>query len=87
MSLALTRQEFSFQRRVRAFVQKSLKPLADRIEEGRYLPTDFLRALGKNRFLGAPFSRSDGGLGLGWVCETIVAEEVRLSVPPRKWSG
>ena len=76
MSLALTRQELSFQRRIKRFAEKHLKPLAAKIEAEEYFPRDFLRALGRNRFLGAPFSRSDGGLGLGWVCETIVAEEV-----------
>src|SRR2546430_2129445 len=76
MSLALTRQELSFQQRVKTFAQEHLKPLAGRIEAEEYLPVNFLRALGRNRFLGAPFSRSDGGLGLGWVCETIVAEEI-----------
>src|SRR5436853_679013 len=76
MSLALTKQEVSFQRRVKAFAQKHLKPLAAKIEAEEYFPREFLRSLGRNRFLGAPFSRSDGGLGLGWVCETIVAEEV-----------
>src|SRR5712691_6839646 len=76
MSLALTGREQSFQRRVRAFADKHLKPLAAKIEAEEYFPRDFLRALGRKRFLGAPFSRSDGGLGLGWVCETIVAEEV-----------
>jgi alkylation response protein AidB-like acyl-CoA dehydrogenase len=76
MSLALTRQELSFQQRVRAFAKKHLEPLAFKIEAEEYSPSDFLRTLGKNRFLGAPFSRSDGGLGLGWVSETIVAEEV-----------
>jgi len=76
MSLALTGRELSFQRRVRAFAEKHLKPLAAKIEAEEYFPRDFLRALGRNRFLGAPFPRSDGGLGLGWVCETIVAEEI-----------
>src|SRR5712692_3779556 len=76
MSLALTRQELSFQRRVRAFTEKHLKSLAAKIEAEEYFPSDFLGALGRNRFLGAPFSRSDGGLGLGWVYETIVTEEV-----------
>ncbi|OLD11921.1 MAG: hypothetical protein AUI93_03635 [Crenarchaeota archaeon 13_1_40CM_3_52_10] len=76
MSLALTGPELSFQRRVRAFAEKHLKPLAAKIEAEEYFPSDFLRTLGRNKFLGAPFSRSDGGLGLGWVSETIVAEEV-----------
>jgi alkylation response protein AidB-like acyl-CoA dehydrogenase len=76
MSLALSRQELSFQRRVRTFARSHLNQLAAKIESEEYLPSDFLRVLGRNRFLGAPFSRSDGGLGLGWVCETIVAEEI-----------
>src|SRR5712691_678567 len=66
MSLALTRRELSFRRRVRVFTEKHLKPLAARIEAEEFFPRDFLRALGKHRFLGAPFSRADGGLGLGW---------------------
>jgi alkylation response protein AidB-like acyl-CoA dehydrogenase len=58
MSLALTRQELSFQRRVRAFTEKHLKSLAAKIEAEEYFPSDFLGALGRNTFLGAPFSRS-----------------------------
>ena len=76
MSLALTREELSFQQKVRAFAEKHLKPLAAKIEAEEYFPRDFLHALGRNKFLGAPFSRSDGGLALGWVSETIVAEEI-----------
>src|SRR2546428_13385736 len=81
MSLALTGPELSFQRRVRAFAEKHLKPLAAKIEAEEYFPSDFLRTLGRNKFLGAPFSRSDGGLGLGWVSEAIVAEEVSAVSP------
>ncbi len=76
MSLALTGQELNFHRRVRTFAERHLKPLAVKIEADEYFPEDFLRALGRNKFLGAPFSKSDGGLALGWVSETIVAEEV-----------
>jgi len=52
MSLALTGRELSFQRRVRPFAEKHLKPLADKIEAEEYFPRDFLRVLGENRFLG-----------------------------------
>jgi len=55
---------------------KTPKPLAAKIEVGEYFPRDFFRVLGRRGFLGAPFSTSDGDLGLGWVCETILAEEV-----------
>lgn len=49
MSLALMRQELSFQQKVRAFAEKHLKPLAAKIEAGEYSPEDFLRALGQKQ--------------------------------------
>jgi alkylation response protein AidB-like acyl-CoA dehydrogenase len=58
------------------FAEKHLRPLAAKIEAEEYFPGDFLRALGRNGFLGGSLLETDGGLGLGWVCETIVAEEV-----------
>ncbi len=72
MSLALTGQELNFQRRARTFAERHLKPLAVKIEADEYFPEDFLHALGRDKFLGAPFSKSDGGLALGWISETIV---------------
>jgi len=61
---------------VRKFAERNLKPLAAKIEAGEYFSEDFIRTLGRSKFLGAPFSISDVGLALGWVSETIVAEEV-----------
>lgn len=55
MTLALTEPELSFQRRVRAFAEKT-PTLAAKIEAEEYFPSDFLRALSRSRFLGAPFS-------------------------------
>ena len=74
MSLDLTKRELSFQRRVRALCKNTSNSWQLKIEAEEYFPRDFLSALGRNRFVEAPFSRSDSGLGLGWVCETIVAE-------------
>jgi len=47
MSLALTRQEPSLQRIVRAFVQKHLKPLAPQIEAGEFFPSGFFAPSGE----------------------------------------
>jgi alkylation response protein AidB-like acyl-CoA dehydrogenase len=57
MSLGLTAQELSFQRRVKVFAEKHLRPLAAKIEAEEYFPRDFLRALGRNKFLGGLPSR------------------------------
>jgi len=53
MSLALTGPELSFQRRVRAFAEKHLKPLAAKIEAEEYFPSDFLRTLGRKQVSGS----------------------------------
>ncbi|HZY93546.1 MAG TPA: acyl-CoA dehydrogenase family protein [Candidatus Bathyarchaeia archaeon] len=75
MSLQLTRPEQEFQRRVRAFASKHIVPIAEEVERGLF-PREVLEKLGRQHLLGAAFPKADGGLGLGWTCETIVAEEV-----------
>ena len=75
MSLQLTRPEQEFQKRVRAFASKHVAPIAEEVEQGRF-PREILEKLGRQHLLGAAFSKADGGLGLGWTFETIVAEEV-----------
>lgn len=75
MSLFLSKQELQFQEGVREFATKQILPIAEKVEEGFY-PREVLDKLGKQRLLGAPFPRADGGLGLGWIFEVIVAEEV-----------
>jgi len=39
-------------------------------------PRDILRKLGEQHLLGTAFSKTDGGVGLGWSFEVIVAEEI-----------
>ncbi len=75
MSFILSNQEIQFQKRVRAFVSRHVAPIAQQVEDGKF-PRDVLTKLGRDRLLGCPFPKSDGGLGLGWTFETIVAEEV-----------
>ncbi|HET7404915.1 MAG TPA: acyl-CoA dehydrogenase family protein [Candidatus Bathyarchaeia archaeon] len=67
--------ERKFREEARKFALDKIAPLAERIEGG-YFPREVLTELGRQRLLGAPFDPSDGGLGLGWTFETIVAEEV-----------
>ena len=67
--------ERKFREKARKFALDKIAPLAEKIEEGHF-PREILSDLGRQRLLGAPFAKSEGGLGLGWSFETIVAEEV-----------
>ena len=74
-SMFLTKQEVQFQEKARSFARKYISPIAEKVEAG-FFPREILANLGKQHLLGAAFSKSDGGLGLGWSFEVIVAEEV-----------
>ncbi len=76
MSIGLTRRELDFQARARRFATQRVRPLAEKVERESYFPRELLSAMGKEGLLGAPFSKLDGGLGLGWTSETIMAEEI-----------
>ncbi|HYU54625.1 MAG TPA: acyl-CoA dehydrogenase family protein [Candidatus Dormibacteraeota bacterium] len=67
--------EAKFRRRVQSFAKEHVAPVAEKVEEG-WFPREVLRKLGEQQLLGVAFSKSDGGLGLGWSFEVIVAEEI-----------
>ena len=75
MSIYESAPEKEFRRKVRRLAIAQIAPMAEKVESG-YFPLELLRSLGSHKLLGAPFSKTDGGLGLGWSFETIVAEEV-----------
>src|SRR2546426_9783203 len=75
MALFETIPEVRFREKVQRFAKEHIAPVAQKVEEGMF-PREILQKLGEQHFLGAAFSRTDGGLGLGWSYEVIVAEEV-----------
>ena len=77
MSLEETPEEKRFREKARRFTEDFVMPLAERVEDGLY-PRDILQELGKNSLLGAAFPKADGGLGLGWTFEALVAEELSV---------
>lgn len=68
-------RERKFRQKARRFALDRIAPLAENVEEGHF-PREILSELGRQSLLGAPFPQSEGGLGLGWCFETILAEEV-----------
>src|SRR2546427_7243060 len=75
MSLSDSPSERRFREKVRQFADRHIAPIAQKVEDG-YFPREVLQRLGGERLLGAAFPKADGGLGLGWSFETIVAEEI-----------
>ncbi len=67
--------EVKFREKVQRFAREYVAPVAQKVEEGMF-PRDILQKLGEQHLLGTAFSKSDGGVGLGWSFEVIVAEEI-----------
>jgi len=75
MDLFESTPEAKFRKRVQRFAKEHVATVAEKVEEG-WFPREVLRKLGEQQLLGVAFSKSDGGLGLGWSFEVIVAEEI-----------
>jgi len=75
MGVFETVPEAKFREKVRRFAWEHVAPVAQGVEEGMF-PGEILRKLGEQHLLGTAFSKSDGGVGLGWSFEVIVAEEI-----------
>ena len=75
MDLFESTPEAKFRKRVQSFAKEHVAPVAEKVEDG-WFPREVLRKLGEQQLLGVAFSKSDGGLGLGWSFEVIVAEEI-----------
>jgi alkylation response protein AidB-like acyl-CoA dehydrogenase len=67
--------EAKFREKVRRFAREHVAPVAQKVEEGMF-PLEILQKLGEQHLLGTAFSKTDGGVGLGWSFEVIVAEEI-----------
>ena len=67
--------ESKFREKVRRFAREHVAPVAQKVEEGMF-PREILQKLGEQHLLGTAFSKTDGGAGLGWSFEVIVAEEI-----------
>src|SRR5690348_16422939 len=67
--------ETKFREKVQRFAKEHVAPVAQKVEEGMF-PGEILQKLGEQHLLGVAFSKGDGGHGLGWSFEVIVAEEI-----------
>jgi acyl-CoA dehydrogenase len=64
---------------VRRFVEKEVKPYADRWEDDGFIPRPVLRRMGELGFFGIRYPAEYGGSGMDAVASTVFAEELGRS--------
>jgi len=81
VDLTLPETETHLAEAARRFVGKEVEPVASRMDREDYFPRDVFERLGDQGFLGITLPESVGGLGLGYLAQAVVLEEIARSSP------
>jgi isovaleryl-CoA dehydrogenase len=81
MDLALSDEERELREAARKFARKEIAPIADRMDREDWFPRDVFRRLGEHGFLGLTIPTAWGGLGLSYVAQAAVLEEIARISP------
>ncbi len=76
MDFMLTEQQTLFQKTIRAFCEKELKPLASKIDKEEYFPKSLYKKMGQMGLLGMTLPQKYGGAGIDRVSYMIALEEI-----------
>lgn len=76
MDFNLTEQQKLFQKVIREFCEKELKPIASKIDQEEYFPFDFYKKMGKMGLMGMTVPQKYGGAGIDKVSYMIALEEI-----------
>ncbi len=76
MDFSLTEEQKVFQKTVREFCEKELKPIAAKIDKEEYFPGDVYRKMGKLGLLGMTVPKKYGGAGIDRISYMIALEEI-----------
>ena len=76
MELGLTSQHEDNRLRFREFAEREIKPFANDFDRRQYLPTDLIRKLADQKFLGASLPAQWGGTGLDAISYGLLHEEI-----------
>jgi len=72
----LTEEQRLFQKIIREFCTKELKPIAEKIDKEEYFPNDFYKKMGKMGLMGMTVPQKYGGAGIDKVSYMIALEEI-----------
>ncbi len=81
MDLTLSGDEEDLRETARRFVRKEIWPVTDRMDREDYFPRDVFRRLGDQGFLGITVPPEWGGLGLSYLAQALVLEEIARASP------
>ena len=81
MEFGLGSEEASLQEASRRFVRREVAPLADRMDREDYFPRELFGKLGNSGFLGITLPEEYGGLGLSYLAQVVVLEEIARVSP------
>ena len=76
MDFELTEEQKLFQKTVRKFCEKEIKPLASKIDKEEYFPLDMYKKMGKLGLMGMTVPKKYGGAGIDKICYMIALEEI-----------
>ena len=76
MDFNLSEQQKLFQKVIREFCEKELKPIAPKIDKEEYFPFDLYKKMGKMGLMGMTVPQKYGGAGIDKVSYMIALEEI-----------
>ena len=81
MDLALSREDLDLREAAHHFARKEIAPVAERMDREDYFPREVFRRLGEQGFLGITIPEKFGGLGLSYLAQGLVLEEIARVSP------
>ncbi len=81
MDLSLSDDERELRDAARRFARKEIAPVAERMDREDRFPRDVFRRLGEQGFLGVTVPTEYGGLGLSYVAQALILEEIARVSP------
>ena len=76
MDFHLTSEHKLFQKTIREFCEKEIRPIAEKIDKEEYFPEDLYKKMGKMGLLGMTVPQKYGGAGVDRICYMIALEEI-----------
>lgn len=76
MLFKTTEQHEEIRKKIRAFAEEEVKPLAFMMDQNNELPHDAVKKLGEMGLMGIPFPKKYGGAGLDSISYAIAVEEL-----------
>ena len=81
MEFSRNAEEAALAEGARAFVRREIAPIATRMDRDDWFPREVFARLGAEGFLGITLPESVGGLGLGYVAQAAILEEIARASP------